>query len=710
MINLFNFSFHPILIPCSLRQQIAENVAAQTGPSQGTTSLESSPSKQGGGDGYVRLPVESAKKLRWYDQHDLRMLIQLHLREKHELVQANSLLREALQKVGGASQREVAAVNAAIDRIKANDDALNNVLVLAAQSEIDKLQEQAGSLSTELRSLQRQQLQASVVSASLAEKNEEEAGPIDTVSARGDDDSDTSSKSSAASCSQCSALQRQTARLSSALAEASAAKDVAEEQLAKAKEKHNEMQSAQIEVVKLSQDERLQAEARCEEAEIKATQEAKRAEQLSIELKSSKERMQKSEALLQEERSKHAVKEVATAAHERARVTELEMTTAALSRQLASSQAQVTALENKLSETEAEAARTADDARGLASAAAERDDLYARLASAEARLEEGRAVQLSSGSLRGMFEQSESKRLAAEEELVATAKLAAELEERLAQATVRAEDALLEAQQAGVKASAAWGAIDAAVEERWSQAGNDRSKWPACAQEEIEAVEARLSALNGAHKSLQQKLQSAESALKVAEERSVGAEQKTLSAEAGLERLARSSEQRERRLEAAALTATRQVDEFRTALGRLERERDQLAEDKKSLEEAAREASTAVAGSRMRAGSGSISEGGFYSSSNTINEEKSQYLTPLPRRPGSNDKNYGDAAHLMDPIDLMYLRNVLLKFLGAHLENRVQECEVLLPALAAVLRASPIEYHKLKDLHTKSHALLGGWV
>ncbi len=680
-----------------------ENVAAQAGPSQGP-SPDPSPSKQGG-DGYLRLPVESAKKLRWYDQHDVKMLIQLHLREKHELNQANSLLREALQKTGGSSRPEIAAVNAAIDKIKADDDALNDVLVLSAQSEIERLQEQVGNLSTELRSLQQQQ---TVASASALEKAEEDHvgknGPTDTT----EDTSDNKPTIPSSICSQCSALQQQVARLSSALAEASAAKDVAEEQLVKSKEKFSETQSAQLEVVKLSQDERLHAEARCEEAEVNATKEAKRAEQLSIELKAFKERAEKAETSLQQERSKGAAKADATAAHQRARATELEMTTASLSQQLASSQAQVTSLENKLAASEAEAARATADARDLESAAAERDTLYARLAVAEARLEEGRAVQLSSGSIRDMLEQSEAKRLAAEEELVATAKLAAELEERLAQATVSAEDALVEAQQAGVKASAAWGAIDAAVEERWTQAGNDRSKWPACAQDEIEAVEARLSALNAAHKSLQEKLQLAESAKEEAEQRALTAEQKAVSAEAGLDRLARSSEQRERRLEAAALAATRQVDEFRAALGRLERERDQVVEEKKSLEEATRAASTAVAGARMRAGSGSISEGGSTTAASI--EDKTPYLTPLPRRPGSSDTSNGDPAHLMDPTDLMYLRNVLLKFLGAHLENRVQECEVLLPALAAVLRASPVEYHKLKELHTKSHAVLGGWI
>jgi GRIP domain len=637
------------------------------------------------------------------------MLIQLHLREKHELNQANSLLREALQETGGASP-EVAAVNAAIDKTKADDDALNDVLVLAAQTEIERLQEHVEKLSSELRSLQQQQQQQAAVAAGArldAEKNNGKDGVVDHKALETEDGSefDNKTESSTNSCSQCSVLQQQIARLSSALAEASAAKDLAEEQLAKSKERFSEMQSAQLEVVKLSQNERLQAEARCEEAETKAIKEANRAEQLAMEVKTFKERAEKAEASLQQERSKGAAKADATAAHQRARATELEMTTASLSQQLASSQAQVSALENRLAASESEAARAIADARDLESAASERDGLYARLAVAEARLEEGRAVQLSSASLRDMFKQSEAKRLAAEEELVATAKLAAELEERLVNATVSAEDALLEAQQAGVKASAAWGAIEAAVEERWNQAGNDRSKWPPCAQEEIEAVEARLSALNAAHKSLHEKLQHAETAKEAAEQRAVVAEQNAVSAEAGLERLARSSEQRERRLEAAALAATRQVDEFRSALSRLERERDQLVEDKKGWEEASRAASSAVAGARMRAGSGSISENGGGGEPSSIS-----YLAPTPRRPGSSNSNGDVSAHLMDPTDLMYLRNVLLKFLGAHLENRVQECEVLLPALAAVLRASPVEYHKLKELHTKSHAVLGGWI
>ena len=224
---------------------------------------------------------------------------------------------------------------------------MNDVLVLAAQSEIERLQDQVGNLSTELRSLQQQQQHLQLQQATAPEMTQLAEENNDESAANGDSENTNDGeegKSASKICSQCSALQQQTARLSSAMAEASSAKDIAEEQLAKTKEKFNEMQSAQLDVVKLSQDERLQAEARCEEAEIKATREAKRAEQLSIDLKTFKERAEKAEAALQQERSKVAAKADASAAHQRARTTELEMATSTLSQQLASSQAQVSAL------------------------------------------------------------------------------------------------------------------------------------------------------------------------------------------------------------------------------------------------------------------------------------------------------------------------------------------------------------------------------
>lgn len=644
--------------------------------------------------------MESAKKLRWYDHHDVKMLIQLHLREKHELNQANTVLREALKRLG-SSRPEVAEVNAAIDKLKAEDDAVNDVLVLAAQAEIERLYDQVADLSAELRAAQ-QRLTLPDNYAVTPVKGEQQ-NAVDGESIRQgavqSGESDAAPLGAAHEgemCAQCVALQQQTARLSSALADAAAAKELAEEQLAKSREKFIETQQAQIEVVKLSQNERLQAEARCEEAETRAGQAVERAEQLSSEVKRLKERSNKLESELQSERAKNVSKADASAAQQRAKTSELQVANASLSQQLASSQAQVMALEHRLAAAESEAARAVADARDLEASAAERDMLSARLAAAEARLEETRASHLSASSLREMMEQSEAKRLAAEEELVATAKLAAELEERLVKATVAAESAALETQQADIKAVAAWEAIDAAIEKRWNEAGEDRDQWPGRAQEVLEAVESRLAALGAAHKSLQQKLNDAEAAQKAAEQRASAAEHKAMAVEASVQRLSRSAEQKERQLEAAALSAARQVDEFRAAHGRLERERDQLLEEKRHWEEISRNAVASVNGSRYKAGGGSISDG-----PEVPPTPADHYLIPTPRP---------DKIASIDDTDMMYLRNVLLKFLRAHLEGKVQECEVLLPALAAVLRASPNEFSKLRDLHKQSHGTFAGWL
>ena len=685
---------------CRFRQQIVQNAQAsplftqqQAADAQYPSSAEASPSQPPAAN-YLRLPVESAKKLRWYDQHDVKMLIQIHLREKHELHQANSMLREALKRLG-SSRPEMAEVNAAIDKLKAEDDAVNDVLVLAAQAEIESLQDQVADLSAQLRSAQQRLIIPEAVTPVKAERPVamETDAMVETPeqSEQGDNFIDHGPQQ-AGMCFHCIALQQQTTRLSSAVADAAVARELAEEQLVKTRQKFSEMQQAQLEVVKLSQDERLQAEARCEEAETRASKAVERAEQLSGQVKRLQERSLKFENDLQAERAKNSSKADANAAQQRAKTSELSVANASLSQQLASSQAQVTALEHRLAAAESEAVRAVADARDLEASAAERDDLSARLAAAEARLEETRASHLSSSSLRDMMEQSESKRLAAEEELVATAKLAAELEERLVKATVAAESALLEAQQAEIKAAAAWEAIDAAVEQRWGEAGENTDLWPDRARDVLDAVEARLAALTSAHKSLQEKMAAAETAQKAAEQRSSAAEHKAKSAEANMQRLSRSAEQKERHLETAALSAARQVDEFRAALGRLERERDQLLDEKKGWEGDSR---LGVKGSKYKSGGGSISDG-----LEVPPTPADHYLIPTPR-PGKDG---------IDATDMVYLKNVLLKFLRAHMENKVQECEVLLPALAAVLRASPSEFSQLRELHKQAHASFGGWL
>ena len=66
-------------------------------PSDGrpTDAAGASPESQAGKvQQYLRLPVESAKKLRWYDRPDLNNLIQQNVREKNDLLGVNAALRQ----------------------------------------------------------------------------------------------------------------------------------------------------------------------------------------------------------------------------------------------------------------------------------------------------------------------------------------------------------------------------------------------------------------------------------------------------------------------------------------------------------------------------------------------------------------------------------------------------------------------------------------
>ncbi len=45
---------------------------------------------------YLRLPIDSARKLRWYDREDLSRLIESNLQERQQLAEVNTALREVI--------------------------------------------------------------------------------------------------------------------------------------------------------------------------------------------------------------------------------------------------------------------------------------------------------------------------------------------------------------------------------------------------------------------------------------------------------------------------------------------------------------------------------------------------------------------------------------------------------------------------------------
>ena len=82
--------------------------------------------------------------------------------------------------------------------------------------------------------------------------------------------------------------------------------------------------------------------------------------------------------------------------------------------------------------------------------------------------------------------------------------------------------------------------------------------------------------------------------------------------------------------------------------------------------------------------------------------------TPFDDASGTAAAHGANVRDRMDGVDIVYLKNVLLKFVDAHAHGRTQECSALLPAIAALLRATPLEYRILKDTLQRSEKT-GNW-
>ena len=136
-----------------IKQQLAQNASSTsffppsttTGGTQAQQTQAHLPQQQ---DGYIRIPIAAAKKLRWFGQRDVRMLMKLHLREKQELFHACALLREALSNP--EAHADVSTVLHAIDNFKSEEDSINTILALSAQEEVERLKEENTAMKARL--------------------------------------------------------------------------------------------------------------------------------------------------------------------------------------------------------------------------------------------------------------------------------------------------------------------------------------------------------------------------------------------------------------------------------------------------------------------------------------------------------------------------------------------------------------------------------
>jgi hypothetical protein len=336
-----------------------------------------------------------------------------------------------------------------------------------------------------------------------------------------------------------------------------------------------------------------------------------------------------------------------------------------------------------------------------------------------------------------------------EEELLATAQLVTKLEGRLRDATDRAHSSTTAAEVAAARAAAAEAAVASEVEARMAAVGGNRALWPAAAREEVgrleqknEALQGMLGVLRGEGEKERQQLVSEQQAKEDAQRRCHDTEERLL-------RIERDMMSKQRELEGLLDYAQKDADALRGIVGFLEQERDEA----RLAAEAAAAAAMAAGGSGGGVGGGghgigrTVSRRTSVSSSGSLvvpdglgstgmQQQQQHYLQRRVSNGGSSSaspmagagsgsgkwqvQNHvgggslygvadernsvgrrgggGEVGQKVGGVDWVYLKNVLLKFLEAVVAGKTAERDALLPAIAALVQATPVEFQTMKKV------------
>ncbi|MEW5306299.1 MAG: hypothetical protein WDW36_008771 [Sanguina aurantia] len=106
---------------------------------------------------YLRLPIDSARKLRWYDKGDVATMVKTHVREKHELLDTIAALKKTVLRSGiteAGLDSEVRHLLLRAENISEADEGVYSVLLTAATTEMEALQVSNASLTQRMEDMQ----------------------------------------------------------------------------------------------------------------------------------------------------------------------------------------------------------------------------------------------------------------------------------------------------------------------------------------------------------------------------------------------------------------------------------------------------------------------------------------------------------------------------------------------------------------------------
>lgn len=527
----------------------------------------------------ISVPVDSARQLRWYDNADLKILLKLHLKEKHELYMANAALREALQKSNKGAHTGVSRINSDIDKMVAKDAALSEFMVLAAGYEIEALRKENEMLKKGMG-------------------GEECPAPRDGE----DGSSDANETESLVHIAQKAQYEAEMGRAS------------AEEKLEKFQHMSSSQQ-AEIESLKGQQTAHVNEIAKMQ-SKIDALE-----KELSLSQKSSQQAASKSHEELS------------------AKVSQLFKQNKSLNDTVAMEVDKNRKLDRKLQVNEMALSKALAEVAEMGSILSDRDELQARVLYYESLLADMRCVDRKDSSVQDRLDEALEKLKTTQEELILTARTAASLEVELSTAVSAMEQSEVQREKLRVELENLQNLVDTSND---SHAGQ-------MASEELEMAEIRLKNLHLSNQTNQKKLNAYEKECQDLQARLEQAETRLNDLHMAHEKLKEYSGAHVDRLEAALLASTQSVED--------------LTLKNRALKRAV---------------------------------EHSQG-TPTTREVMQDTK--------IENTDTIYRKNIVMKYIECCLKGKLQECEVLLPAVKTVLHASTLEFNAMRQQLEEAQSL-----
>ncbi|CAK0760107.1 hypothetical protein CVIRNUC_002744 [Coccomyxa viridis] len=478
----------------------------------------------------------------------------------------------------------------------------------------------------------------------------------------------------------CAQLQREVQQLTQTLEETGAASELHVQEL---RAKVASAQASQAEMLQRAQDICSQAEERAAGAERRADRAEDRASKAEAELKA-RERAGlagKGELAAARRAAGEREAELRQAMREgeaklRERIGRLDDDAQELRRSLVRARADAEAMEARAHQAESAEASLAADLRNAEAQSLSNEGLVAKCATLEERLSEMRAEQGQLATYKEMAAAAEADRGCLEQEVLATAQLATALEARLRGALGAKDAAESRVAASEMRAYEAEAAVESEVARRLELCGADFRRWPRAARDEVARLEKKLEAAQGLNGMLHAEVDAAVQQRQVEAVSRAQLQVRLSSAEERATKAERERKELVSSLERQLAAARTEILDWRRELAAAEAERDRLGADRKALAKRASSGSlyAGYGGTPKARGGGSL-------------RGVADGFAELPTN--------GDRDHI-GGVDIVYLKNVLLKFLDSLASGRTEQSDALLPAIATLLRATPQEFRELK--------------